>query len=112
MGSEVTRPPEDEGDAGFEGQLLAATAQGAEVTRLADDFRRGFHGGLAYNLKDLLVEIVLSKWFRADAVTDANPIRRAALHGAGARRLLTPEELARKTDAITGVQWGTISRNS
>ena len=106
MGSEVTRPPEDEGDAGFEGQLLAATAQGAEVTRLADDFRRGFHGGRAYNLKDLLVEIVLSKWFRADAVTDADPIRHAALRGAGARRLLTPEELARKTDAITGVQWG------
>ena len=86
--------------------MLAATAQGAEVTRLADGFRRGFHGGLAYNLKDLLVEIVLSKWFRADAVTDANPVRRAALHGAGARRLLTPEELARKTAALTGVQWG------
>ena len=106
MGSEMTRLPEDEGDAGFEGQLLAATAQGAEVTRLADDFRRGFHGGLAYNLKDLLVEIVLSKWFRADAVTDANPVRHMALHGAGAKRLLTPEELARKTAAVTGVQWG------
>ena len=105
MGSEVTGPPEDEADAGFEGQLLAATAQGAEVTRLADGFRRGFHGGLAYNLKDLLVEIVLSEWFRADAVTDANPVRHAALHGAGARRLLTPEELALKTAAITGVQW-------
>ena len=106
MGSEVTQPPEVEGDAGFEGQLLAANAQGAEVLRLADDFRRGFHGGPAYNLKDLLVEIVLSKWFRADAVTDADPVRHVALHGAGAKRLLTPEELARKTAAITGVQWG------
>ena len=112
MGSEVTRPPEDEGDAGFEGQLLAATAQGAEVTRLADGFRRGFHGGMAYNLKDLLVEIVLSRWFRADAVTDADPIRRAALRGAGARRLLTPEELARKTEAIMGVQWGRSSETA
>ncbi|MDE0206954.1 MAG: DUF1588 domain-containing protein, partial [Candidatus Tectomicrobia bacterium] len=106
MGSEVTRPPEDEGDAGFEGQLLGATAQGIEVTRLADHFRRGFHGGLAYNLKDLLVEIVLSRWFRADAVTDVDPVRQVALQGAGARRLLTPEELARKTAAITGIQWG------
>jgi hypothetical protein len=106
MGSEVTGPPEEEGGAGFEGQLLAATAQGAEVTRLADDFRNGFHGGLTYNLKDLLVEIVLSKWFRADGVTDEDPIRLAALRGAGARRLLTPEELARKTAAVTGVQWG------
>ena len=106
MGSEVTRPPEDAGDAGFEGQLLAANAQGAEVTRLANGFRRGFHGGPAYNLKDLLVEIVLSKWFRADAVTDADPVRHVALRGAGARRLLTPEELARKTAALTEVQWG------
>ena len=105
MGREVTRPPEAEGDAGFEGQLLAANAQGGEVTRLAQGFRDGFHGGLAYNLKDLLVEIALSKWFRADAVTDTDPVRRAALHGAGARRLLTPEELAHKTAAVTGVQW-------
>ena len=106
VGREVAGPPEDEADAGFEGQLLAANAQGAEVTRLAQGFQDGFQGGLAYNLKDLLVEMVLSKWFRADAVTDADPVRHAALRGAGAKRLLTPEELARKTAAIMGVQWG------
>ena len=105
MGSEVAEPPEDEGDADFEGRLLAANAQGAEVERLADGFRRGFHGGPAYNLKDLLVEMVLTKWFRADEVEDANPVRRSALRDAGARRLLTPEELAHKTDALTGVRW-------
>ena len=106
MGREATRPPESEGDADFAGQLLAFNAQDAEVKRLAGGFRDGFHGGLAYNLKNLLVEIVLSKWFRADAVTDADPVRHAALRHAGAKRLLTPEELARKTAAITGVQWG------
>ena len=107
MGSEVLEPPAEEGDADFEGRLLAATAQGAEVTRLADGFRGGFpRSRYTYNLKDLLVEIVMSEWFRADAVTDTDPIRRAALHDAGARRLLTPEELARKTAAITGFQWG------
>ena len=105
MGSEVAEPPEDEEDADFEGLLLAANAQGAEVERLARGFRGGFSGGRRHNLKDLLVEIVLSRWFRADAVEDANPVRRIALRDAGARRLLTPEELARKTDALTGVQW-------
>ena len=64
MGSEVAEPPEDEGDADFEGLLLVANAQSAEVTRLANGFRRGFQTGSAYNLKDLLVEVVLSKWFR------------------------------------------------
>ena len=106
MGSEVAEPPEDEEDPDFEGRLLAASAQELEVQRLARGFRRGFQGGQPYNLKDLLVEIVLSPWFRADAVEDDNPIRLSALRDAGARRLLTPEELARKTAAVTGVQWG------
>ena len=79
--------------------LLAANAQGAEVTRLANGFRRGFRGRTAYNLKDLLVEMVLSSWFRADAVEDDHPVRSVALRDAGARRLLTPEELERKTAA-------------
>ena len=107
MGSEVAETPEDASDADFEGLLLAAIAQDAEVVRLANGFRDGFQGSpYTYNLKDLLVEIVLSKWFRANAVTDTDPVRRAALRDAGARRLLTSEELARKTAALTGVQWG------
>ena len=110
MGGEVAEPPEDEGDADFEGLLLAANAQGAEVTRLANGFRRGFRPLRAYNLKDLLVEIVLSKWFRADAIEDLDPVRAVALRGAGARRLLSPEELDRKTAAIAGYQWGRTPR--
>ena len=105
MGVEIAEPPEDAGDADFEGRLLAAGAQDAEVQRLAQGFRRGFQGGKAHNLKDLLAEMALSKWFRADAVEDANPVRRAALATAGARRLLTPEELANKTAALTGFDW-------
>ena len=112
LGSEVAEPPEDEGDAGFEGLLLAASAQAAEVERLARGFRRGFQGGSPYNLKDLLVEIVLSKWFRADALEGDDPVRRIALRDAGARRLLTPEELGRKTAALTGYSWGRYIRTN
>ena len=107
MGSEIAEFPEEAADTDFEGRLLAASAQDAEVIRLADGFRDGFQGSpYTYNLKDLLVEIVLSRWFRAAVATDVDPVRRVALHDAGARRLLTPEELARKTASITGVQWG------
>ena len=106
MGSEVAEPPAEEGDADFQGQLLAANTQSAEVRRLAHGFRQGFHGGSAYNLKDLLIEMVLSKWFRADALNEADLVRKVALRYAGARRLLTPGELARKTAALTGYQWG------
>ena len=106
MGSEVAEPPAEAGDADFEGQLLAANAQGAEVRRLADGFRQGFNGRARYNLKDLLVEIVLSDWFRADQIFGDDPVRRIALQDAGAKRLLAPEELARKTAAVTDIQWG------
>ena len=113
MGSEVAEPPEDATDLDFKGRLLAANAQRNEVERLADGFRSGFPGSFyTYNLKDLLTEIVLSKWFRADGVTDEHPVRRVALHGAGARRLLTPEELDRKTAALTGVRWGRHVNNN
>ena len=104
MGDEVADPPA-EGDAGFDGRLLASNAQSAEVARLANAFRQGFHGGAAYNLKDLLTELALSKWFRADASTSADPVRATALASAGAKRLLTPEELSRKTVALTGFSW-------
>ena len=50
--------------------------------------------------------MVLSKWFRADALSYEDPVREVALRDAGARRLLTPEELAHKTAALTGYQWG------
>ena len=106
MGGEVAEPPEDEGDADFDGLLLTSNAQAAEVTRLARGFRRGFGNGAPYNLRDLLVEIVLSKWFRADWFAGDDPVRAVALRDAGAARLLTPEELARKTAALTGFQWG------
>ena len=106
MGAEVAAPPEDEADSGFEGMLLASNAQTAEVERLAEAFRTGFEGGDPYNLKDLLVEIVLSPWFRAESVSDDDPVRTVALQNAGVERLLTPEELAWKTHTITGYSWG------
>ena len=106
LGVEVTEPPEDRNDSDFEAMLLASNAQSTEVERLAEAFRTGTAGGTPYNLKDLLVEIVLSPWFRAESIEDDDPARLAALQNAGVERLLTPEELAWKTQAITGYAWG------
>ena len=79
---------------------------------MANGFRRGFQGRAAYSLKDLLAEMVFSRWFRADEVEDTHPVRQVALRDAGARRLLTPEELDRKTAAFTGLRWGWAPRIS
>ena len=104
MGNEVAEPPEEE-DANFDGRLLASNAQAAEEMRLAADFRDGFGDGEAYDLKDLLTEIVLSRWFRASTLADDDVVRSNALSEAGAKRLLTAEELSRKTLAVTGFGW-------
>ena len=106
MGREVARPPIDRSDPDFESRLLEAEAQRAEVERLARMFRDGARGGKPYNLKDLLAELFLSRWFRAKRITDANQVRRAALRSAGGARPLTPEELVNKTEALTGYVWG------
>ena len=106
MGREVVEAPATAQDSQLPGRLLAANAQQAEVQRLADGFRHGFAGGKAYNAKDLLTELVLSKWFRADAAANPSAAQAEALREVGARRLLTPEELSRKTAAITGFEWG------
>ncbi|MXY56539.1 MAG: DUF1588 domain-containing protein [Gammaproteobacteria bacterium] len=107
MGKEVIEPPQDEQDADFGARLLAASAQAADVRDLAEGFRVGFGDGKPYSLKDLLVEIALSDWARAEAVDgESSAIQRAALAHAGTGRLLTPVELAHKTDTITGFQWG------
>ena len=106
MGTDVAAPPEEAGEVDHQGRLLAARAQQAEVLRLGGLFRGGIGEGQPYSLKDLLVEIVMSPWFRADTVFDDDPVRAVALRDAGARRLLTPEELAAKTLSLTGVQWG------
>ena len=106
MGREVARPPTDRSDPDFESRLLEAEAQSAEVERLARMFRDGARGGKPYDLKDLLAELFLSRWFRAKRITDSNQVRRAALQSAGAARPLTPEELVNKTEALTGYVWG------
>ena len=107
MGREVVEPPQDPNDANFDALLLAASAQAAEVRSLAEDFRNGFRNGPSYNLKDLLVAITMSGWFRAEGfVGESSALQREALAHTGGSRLLTPEELSHKTDTITGFQWG------
>ena len=112
MGAEILNIPEDSGDPDFQGRLVAATAQDAEIKRLALLFRYGIAGGEPYNARDLLTEIALTRWFRAESVAVEDQVREAALREAGVARLLTPEELDRKTDAVSGFVWGRRFRQS
>ena len=106
MGAGVLEAPEDSAAPNYEARSMAATAQAAEISRLAAAFRRGIAGGTPYNGRHLLAEMALSPWFRADSVAEVDEQRMAALRDAGVARLLTPEELNRKTEVLAGYVWG------
>jgi hypothetical protein len=100
--------PEEASDADFEAKLVAFEAQNGFIESLATDFREGLSSRGPYNLKDLLVELVMSPWFRASGLrVPVSDEQMLALEAGfvGAEKLLTPEQLDRKTEVITGFVW-------
>ncbi len=85
----------------FADQVSAFDAQQREIASLGTQFSNG-----GYQLKSLLADMVMSPWFRAKSL-DAGQLesRRLQLAGVGVDRLLTPEELEAKTEAVLGYAW-------
>ncbi len=107
MSDELVEAPENSGDSSYQQNLLTYEVQQEIIQALAEGFRSGFDGGAAYNLKDLLVEMVASNWFRASGVSEAlSAEREIELQALGNSRLLTPEELEAKTKSLIGFAWG------
>lgn len=104
IGTEVLRFPDVESDADYASQLAAYDAQNATITALAEQF---MNSGMS--LKDLLTEMVVTPWFRADYIDQAESsstmLDAHSLANLGSRKLLTPERLQQKTTAITGFTW-------
>lgn len=104
IGSDALRLPEVEEDATYAAQLLAYDAQAASIQDIADDFI-----GSGMNVKDMLVELVMSPWFRADSINgsglSSTQLTAHEITSLGNETLLTPERLARKTRALTGYGW-------
>ncbi len=105
MGEESARAPEEVTDADYPQRLALFQAQSAEIESVASEFEQGMNGGAAYNLKDLLVELLMSDWFRADGLSAELAEAEDAYLAVGTGRLLTPEQLDRKTEAVTGYRW-------
>jgi hypothetical protein len=106
MGNEVLEAPGSTTDTNYQQLLNAFGQQTQDIQDLADGLRDGFDGSSAYNLKDLLVEMAMSGWFRAKSIeAGADNERERELDGVGTRRLLTPEELEKKNRAILGSTW-------
>ncbi len=105
MGAEALVAPASSDDPDFETRLAAFETQDEFITALGIEFSSGIAGGSAYNGKDLFAEIMISPWFRAEAVSDSE-VRERLVSELGTDRLLTPEELEKKSTSLLGWTWG------
>ena len=106
-GRNALRPPQDVEDPLFTPRRRAYKMQRLEIARTARLFEQR-----NFNLKVLFKELAKSPFYRADglrAVAD-HPHRQAELHDMGVVRLLAPEQLERKIEALFGKRWGKVKR--
>lgn len=100
MGVEALVAPEVSSDADYEARMRAFRAQELQISTLAQGFRAA-----NLNARELLANMILSPWFRANALSTNSTARPIELANVGVDRLLTPEELDAKNAAILGYQW-------
>jgi hypothetical protein len=100
MGAKALVPPEVETDADYQARRNAYRAQELQISTLASQFRSN-----NLNARELLTDMILSPWFRAKAATPEASDRSVELADLGVDRLLTPEELDAKNEAILGYKW-------
>ncbi len=104
-GRKTLLPPEDIDDPLFDARQRAFREQRHEIDAIAKRF-----AAAGFNLKDVFRELAVSPFYRADglATIAANPARKAELDDLGLARLLSPEQLERKLNALFGRDWGRL----
>jgi len=104
FGREPLRMPQDATSPQYAGLSAAYTAQNDELQAVAARFKSD-QGHGAYNVKDLLVDLMTSRWGRAERVANANPARALELHDIGSVTMLPPSQLQRKLVGLVGDGW-------
>jgi hypothetical protein len=101
IGTDVLTAPSDLAIEDYRARYLAFRMQQIELQRL----RREFAGPAGLRLKPLVKAIVKGPFFRAVGAKTTDEIEREALAlaGVGLGALLTPEQLARKVEQVSGV---------
>ncbi len=100
MNSDVLLAPAVSTDTNYAAKLAAYQAQTASIEQFATNFRKD------YNVKNLLVDMMMSPWFRARSTSNTSQRAAMAIADVGIEKLLTPERLQRKSAALTGFNWG------
>ena len=103
MGRKVLQPPEDIDDPAFGGHRRGYIEQRRMIKDVAAKFAES-----GFNLKTAFKAIIATNFYRADglATVAEHPQRQAELDDIGVVRLVTPEQMERKLEAIFGKRWG------
>ena len=106
-GRMALRPPQDIEDPLFTPRRRAYKMQRQEIAEVSKRFSQA-----NFNLKVIFKELAKSPFYRADGLKAAieHPHRKAELHDLGVTRLLAPEQLERKIEALFGKRWGKVEK--
>jgi hypothetical protein len=100
FGREPLKAPTDSAAPEYASQLAAFNAQNEEFQAMATRFRAGGH-----KVKDLLVDLMLSKWGRAEGIGNGEMVRAGELRDIGSMTMLSPSQLNRKLVGVVGQGW-------
>ncbi len=101
-GRKVLPPPRDTDD-----PLHAARRHAYREQRRLTEAIAGRFAGSGFNLKSAFKDWIVSDFYRADGLATAldQPGRRAELDDVGLVRMLSPEQVERKVNAVFGRRW-------
>lgn len=105
-GRKVLLPPKDVADPHFAAKRRAYRELRQTTERIAEQFAKN-----GFNLKQVFQDWIASDFYRADGLATAvdDPCRRVELDDIGLARLLSPEQVERKTAAVFGQKWGRLT---
>jgi len=104
-GRKALQPPQDIENPLFTPRRRAYMMQRREIAKVSKEFAKA-----NFNLKLIFKQLAKSPFYRADGLNAviAHPHRKAELHDIGVARLLSPEQLERKIEALFGKHWGQV----
>jgi hypothetical protein len=105
FGRKVLQAPQDIEDPLFTPKRRAFMEQRQEIRAIAERFTKS-----GFNLKAVFRAWAASPFYRVDGLTEPlrSPLRKAELDDIGITRMLTPEQLERKVNAVFGQGWGRL----
>lgn len=97
--------PKDLDDPLYAARRRAYQEQRRQIEVIAERFAKS-----GFSLKNAFKDWILADFYRADGVASAmdNPQRRAELDDVGIVRMLAPEQVERKVQAVFGQRWGRL----